>query len=68
MVANAATLDRRISKYGTAMTGDPYAGFCFPKDIDAFIKSFEDNSLDPTLLKAVRDVNEKIKKRKIGKV
>jgi len=41
--------------------------FCFPKDIDALIKSFEDNSLDPILLKAVRKVNEKIKKKKLGK-
>ncbi len=67
MVANAACLDRRISKYGTAMIGEPYAGFCFPKDMDALIKSFEDNGLDPILLKAVKKVNKLIKKEKMGK-
>ena len=66
MVANAACLDRRISKYGTAMIGEPYAGFCFPKDLDAFIKSFEENKIDSTLLKAVRKVNDLLKKQKKG--
>ena len=66
MVANAATLDKRISRYGTAMIGEPFAGFCFPKDTNAFIKSFEENGLEPILLKAIRKVNEKIKKEKKG--
>ncbi|MCK5458755.1 MAG: hypothetical protein KAI20_02600, partial [Thermoplasmatales archaeon] len=35
-------------------------GFCFPKDIDALIKSFEELGLNPELLKAVRTVNEQI--------
>jgi len=64
MVANAACLDKRISKYGTAMIGEPFSGFCLPKDIDALIKSFEKNNLDPILLKAVRKVNYKIKEHK----
>jgi len=64
MVANAACLDKRISKYGTAMIGEPFGGFCFPKDMDALIKSFEKNNLDPILLKAVRKVNNIIKKQK----
>lgn len=66
MVANAACLDKRISKYGTAMLGEPYGGFCFPKDIDALIKSFEELGLNPELLKAIRKVNEQIKKEKAG--
>jgi len=66
MVANAACLDRRISNYGTAMIGEPYAGFCFPKDMNALIKSFEENGLDPVLLKSVRKVNNLIKKQKTG--
>lgn len=67
MVANAACLDRRISKYGTAMIGEPFGGFCFPKDLDALIKSFEGNRLNPIMLKAVREVNELLKKEKIRK-
>ena len=66
MVANAACLDKRISKYGTAMLGEPYGGFCFPKDMDALIKSFEKLGLNPELLKAVKLVNERIKKDKAG--
>ena len=64
MVANATCLDKRISKYGTAMIGEPFAGFCFPKDVDALIKAFEDLGLQPILLKSVRKVNENLKKRK----
>ena len=64
MVANAASLDKRISKYGTAMLGEPFGGFCFPKDLEALIKSFEEQGLDPTLLKAIKKVNNKIKKEK----
>jgi UDPglucose 6-dehydrogenase len=64
MVANAACLDRRISRYGTAMLGDAFGGFCFPKDLNALIQSFDANNLEPILLKAVRKVNEKIKKEK----
>lgn len=64
LVANAACLDKRISKYGTAMIGEAFSGFCLPKDINALIKSFEDVGLDPILLKSVRKVNEKIKKEK----
>jgi len=66
MVANAACLDRRISNYGTAMIGEPYGGFCFPKDMDALIKSFEENGLNPVFLKAVKKVNDQIKKQKTG--
>ena len=65
MVANAACLDKRISKYGTAMIGEAFSGFCLPKDVDALIKSFEGKGLDPVLLKAVRTVNESIKKEKM---
>ena len=64
--ANGATLDKRISKYGTAMIGEPFAGFCFPKDIKALIKAFEDMDLDPVLLKAVKKVNDKLKEEKMN--
>ena len=67
LVANATCLDKRISKYGTAMIGEAFSGFCLPKDLDALIKSFEGKKLDPVLLKAVKKVNERIKKEKLGK-
>lgn len=56
-VAYASTLDKRISKYGTAMTGKPFDGHCLPKDIDSFIKTFEDLKISSVLLKAVKEVN-----------
>ncbi len=63
-VADVATLDRRISKYGTAMLGDPFGGFCFPKDINSLIKAFEEIGLNPVMLKAIKEKNEIIKKQK----
>jgi len=57
-VANGATLDKRISKYGSAMTGEPWGGFCYPKDIKSLIKSFEEKDIDPIFLKAVKKVND----------
>ena len=62
-VANAVTLDHRISRYGSQMTGEPFVGFCFPKDIKAFIMKFKENNIDPTLLKAVVKVNEELQKQ-----
>jgi len=67
LVANATCLDKRISKYGTAMIGEAFSGFCLPKDINALIKSFKDKKIDPILLKAVKRINEKIKKEKLRK-
>jgi len=60
-VANAVTLDRRISKYGSNMLGEPFGGFCFPKDTESLVKAFEKNNIDPILLKAIRKVNESLK-------
>jgi len=60
-VANACSADKRISKYGTAMLGTPYGGMCFPKDMDAFINTFKNKKIKPTLLKAVKKVNDGLK-------
>jgi len=61
-VANAVTLDKRISTYGSAMIGKPFSGFCFPKDMKTFIQAFEKRELDPKLLKAVVEVNDSVRK------
>ena len=58
-IANAVRLDKRISSYGTAMLGSPFKGFCLPKDLDSLIKVYEENDVEPVLLKAVKEVNEK---------
>ena len=35
-----------------------YGGYCFPKDLDAFIHIFEKHKVDCSLLKGVRSINE----------
>jgi len=60
LVAKIASMDKRIGRYGT-IHGLAFGGKCFPKDLQAFIDFAEQNGHDPIFLKAVRDVNEKIK-------
>jgi len=51
-------MDKRIGR-DFLNAGLGYGGFCFPKDLDAFISVLEKHKVDPSLLKAVRDINEK---------
>ena len=41
-----------------------FGGTCFPKDINAFIETFENEGIDPVLLKAVWNRNLSIRKNK----
>jgi nucleotide sugar dehydrogenase len=41
-----------------------FGGTCFPKDINALIKSFEDSEIDPLLLKAAWERNILVRKNK----
>ena len=50
-------LDSRINK-AFLKSGIGYGGFCFPKDLDAFIHISEKMGYDFSILKAVRKVNE----------
>jgi UDPglucose 6-dehydrogenase len=60
LVAQVAGMDRRIGKYGT-VHGKAFGGKCLPKDLDAFISFVEGLNYEPKLLKAVREINERIK-------
>jgi len=60
LVASTAALDDRIGKYGT-IHGKAFGGKCLPKDLRAFIKFSEDLGYKPKLLKAIEEINEKIK-------
>jgi UDPglucose 6-dehydrogenase len=60
MVAKIASMDKRIGTYGT-IHGKAFGGKCFPKDLQAFIDFAEQHDYDPIFLKAIRDVNSKIK-------
>ncbi|MDP2980690.1 MAG: UDP-glucose/GDP-mannose dehydrogenase family protein [Candidatus Omnitrophota bacterium] len=50
-------LDKRIGR-GFLKSGIGYGGFCFPKDLDAFIHISDKMGYDFSILKAVRKVNE----------
>jgi UDPglucose 6-dehydrogenase len=59
-VARVAAMDKRIGKYGT-IHGKAFGGKCLPKDIEAFISFAEELGYEPKLLKAVVEINERIK-------
>ena len=60
LIANAVTLDKRISKYGSAMIHKPFGGFCFPKDTKTLLQLFKDKNLEGQMINALRIVNEMI--------
>ncbi len=60
-VADGMGLDPRIGR-SFLNAGIGYGGFCFPKDVEAFIKISEQLGYDFELLKAVRNINEHQKK------
>lgn len=63
IVANIVGLDKRIGKYGT-VHGKAFGGKCLPKDLKAFIRFSESLGYSPPLLKAVDEINERIKREK----
>lgn len=62
-VAQVAVMDKRIGKYGT-IHGKAFGGKCLPKDLKAFINFAEEVGHKPKLLKAVDEINERIKVEK----
>jgi UDPglucose 6-dehydrogenase len=67
VVARGMGLDPRI---GAAFlrAGVGYGGFCFPKDISAFITQAEEVGVDFSLLDAVRTINARQRERLVEKV
>jgi len=60
-IINGVISDKRIGQSHFQVPGHDgdkgFGGTCFPKDINALIKTFEKNGLDPKLLRATWDVN-----------
>lgn len=56
MVAEGMGLDQRIGR-AFLNAGAGFGGYCFPKDLDAFIHMAEERGYDFALLKAVRRIN-----------
>jgi UDPglucose 6-dehydrogenase len=63
LVAQVAGMDERIGTYGTVHS-KAFGGTCLPKDLDAFIAFSKGMGYEPKLLKAVADVNRKIKAKR----
>ena len=59
--------DHRIG-FSFIYPGCGYGGSCFPKDVQALIKTAEENGYDSRLLQAVEDVNHSQKKVIVDKV
>jgi len=56
-VAEGVGLDRRVGRH-FLRAGLGFGGFCFPKDLQAFIKIAKDLNYDFTLLKEVERINK----------
>jgi UDPglucose 6-dehydrogenase len=67
MVAEGMGLDSRIGP-SFLNAGIGYGGFCFPKDVEAFIRISEKNGYDFKLLKEVQAVNKSQKELFVQKV
>jgi UDPglucose 6-dehydrogenase len=66
-VAEGIGLDKRIGR-AFLNAGVGYGGFCFPKDLKAFIKIAEELGYDYRLLKEVERINEEQKARFVKKI
>ncbi len=66
-VAEGMGLDPRIGR-SFLNAGVGFGGFCFPKDLEAFIKISEQLGYDFELLKAVRSINEHQKRSFAAKI
>lgn len=65
-VAEGMGLDKRIGRE-FLNAGSGYGGFCFPKDVEAFIRLSEKLGYDFQLLRAVKDINESQKQMVVRK-
>jgi len=67
LVTEGVGMDRRIGR-AFLNAGVGYGGFCFPKDLRAFIAIAGERGYDFQLLKAVEEINEDMKRRFVRKV
>lgn len=61
VVGKVSSMDRRISEYGASMHGKAFGGACLPKDLDHLIEFSEEKGYTPELLKAIKNLNERMK-------
>ncbi len=61
VVGKVSCMDQRISEYGASMHGRAFGGACLPKDLDHLIAFSEEQGYTPEMLKAIKDINERMK-------
>ncbi len=61
MVSLGVKKDKRIGEYGTK-AGRPFGGKCLPKDTKAFAAFLKTLNIEPDLLQATLDINDKVSK------
>jgi UDPglucose 6-dehydrogenase len=66
-VAEGMGFDKRIGR-AFLNAGIGYGGFCFPKDVEAFIRISEKLGYDFRLLKASQEINYEQRKRFVNKI
>lgn len=66
-VARGMGLDKRIGR-AFLNAGIGFGGFCFPKDLEAFIRISEKLGYDFGLLKAVKEINERQRELLVRKI
>lgn len=67
LVVNGIGMDQRIGR-AFLDAGVGYGGFCFPKDLRAFIRIADELGYDFRLLKEVEMINEETKQRFVRKI
>lgn len=67
LVVNGIGMDQRIGR-AFLDAGVGYGGFCFPKDLRAFIRIAEELGYNFRLLKEVETINEETKQRFVRKI
>jgi UDPglucose 6-dehydrogenase len=67
-VTEYALFDQRIGKSHLSVPGPDgdfgFGGHCFPKDLDAMIYLMIQNNIEPTILEAAREKNNKVRKNR----
>lgn len=61
IVGKACALDPRISEYGSSLHGRSFGQKCLPKDVKALKTFMQQQGVDPNLLRAIEEINDRLK-------
>ena len=64
-IRQAVTADHRIGESHSKVPGPDglmgFGGYCFPKDINAFINTLNENEIDASIFQSVWDYNKNLR-------